>query len=45
MTTLTATEARANLYKLLDEIAATHEPVLITGKRANACLLYTSRCV
>ncbi|CUS04086.2 Prevent-host-death family protein [Candidatus Promineifilum breve] len=39
MTTLTATEARANLYKLLDEIAATHEPVLITGKRANAVLI------
>lgn len=39
MTTLTATEARANLYKLLDEVAQTHEPVLITGKRANAILI------
>ncbi len=39
MTILTATEARANLYKLLDEVAATHEPVLITGKRANAVLI------
>lgn len=39
MTTLTATEARANLYKLLDEVATTHEPVLITGKRANAILI------
>jgi prevent-host-death family protein len=39
MTTLTATEARANLYKLLDEVAETHEPVLITGKRANAVLI------
>ncbi len=39
MTTLTATEARANLYKLLDEIAQTHKPVLITGKRANAVLV------
>lgn len=39
MTTLTATEARANLYKLLDEVAQTHEPVLITGKRANAVLI------
>jgi prevent-host-death family protein len=39
MTTLSATEARANLYKLLDEVAATHEPVLITGKRANAILI------
>ena len=39
MTTLTATEARANLYKLLDEVAETHQPVLITGKRANAILI------
>ena len=39
MATLTATEARANLYKLLDEVAETHEPVLITGKRANAVLI------
>jgi prevent-host-death family protein len=39
MTTLTATEARANLYKLLDEVAETHEPILITGKRANAVLI------
>ncbi len=39
MTTLTATEARANLYKLLDEVADTHEPILITGKRANAVLI------
>ncbi len=39
MTTLTATEARANLYNLLDEVAETHQPVLITGKRANAILI------
>ena len=39
MPTLTATEARAKLYNLLDEVAVTHEPVLITGKRANAVLL------
>lgn len=39
MTVLTATEARANLYKLLDEVAATHEPILITGKRTNAVLV------
>lgn len=36
---LTATEARTNLYKLLDEVAETHEPILITGKRANAILI------
>lgn len=39
MPTLTATEARTKLYKLLDEVAATHEPVLITGKRTNAVLI------
>ncbi len=39
MTTLTVTEARANLYKLLDEVAETHEPIFITGKRANAVLV------
>ncbi len=39
MTTMTATEARANLYKLLDSLAEAHEPVLITGKRANAVLI------
>jgi prevent-host-death family protein len=39
MPTITATEARAKLYKLLDEVAALHEPILITGKRANAVLV------
>ena len=39
MTTITATEARKLLYKLLDEVAVSHEPVQITGKRGNAILL------
>ena len=39
MTTLNVTEARANLYKLIDETAVSHEPVIITGKRGNAVLL------
>lgn len=39
MTTLNATEARANLYKLIDDTAASHEPVIIKGKRGNAVLL------
>ena len=39
MTTLTVTEARANLYRLMDEVADNHEPILITGKRANAVLI------
>jgi len=39
MKTLNATEARKNLYRLLDEIAVTNEPVQITGKRASAVLI------
>lgn len=39
MKTLTASEARAGLYRLLDETAASHEPVQITGKRNNAVLV------
>ena len=39
MTTLTASKARETLYKLLDEAAASHEPVFITGKRNNAVLI------
>jgi prevent-host-death family protein len=39
MATLNATEARANLYKLIDDTAVNHEPVIITGKRGNAVLL------
>ncbi len=39
MTTLTASEARAKLYKLLDKTAVSHEPIQITGKRHNAILI------
>lgn len=39
MTTLTATEARIQLYKLLDLAANSHEPIQITGKRSNAILI------
>ena len=39
MTTLNVTEARANLYKLIDDTTVSHEPVVITGKRGNAVLL------
>jgi len=42
MTILNATDARAKLYKLIDETASTHEPILITGKRNNAVLLSES---
>lgn len=39
MTIFNATEARARLYHLIDEAAATHKPILIKGKRTNAVLL------
>lgn len=39
MTTLSASQVRANLYKIIDETAESHEPVLITGKRNNAVLI------
>jgi PHD/YefM family antitoxin component YafN of YafNO toxin-antitoxin module len=39
MTTLTVSEARAKLYKLLDKIAESHEPIQITGKRHDAILI------
>ena len=39
MPTLSATEARARLYKLIEETLASHEPVIITGKKGNAVLL------
>ena len=39
MTTLNATEARSKLYKLIDEAAQSHSPVVITGRRGNAVLI------
>ena len=39
MTTLTASEARAGLYRLIDQTAESHKPVIISGKRANAVLI------
>ncbi|MBX3058521.1 MAG: type II toxin-antitoxin system Phd/YefM family antitoxin [Anaerolineae bacterium] len=39
MTVLTVTEARTRLFQLIDEVADSHKPILITGKRANAILL------
>jgi prevent-host-death family protein len=32
-------QARANIYNLIDETAQTHEPILITGKRNNAVMI------
>ena len=39
MKTIKIADARNNLYKLIDEISESHEPIQITGKRANAVLL------
>lgn len=39
MTAITASEGRANLYRLIDEAASSHQPLLITGKRNNAVLI------
>ena len=39
MSTITATEARKNLYRLLDEVSESHEPIQITGRRSNAVLI------
>lgn len=39
MTIMSATEARKQLYKLLDDVSQSHEPVQITGKRGNAVLV------
>lgn len=39
MPAITASEARANLYRLIDETAISHQPLLISGKRNKAVLL------
>jgi antitoxin YefM len=39
MKTITASQARSNLYRLLDEAAASHEAIQITGKRSKGILI------
>ena len=39
MDSITATEARKQLYSLLDEVADSHHPIQITGKRSSAVLI------
>ena len=39
MTVIKASDARARLYRLIDETASSHEPLIITGKRNNAVLV------
>ena len=39
MKTISVTQARKNIYKLVDLAAITHEPIQITGKNNNAVLV------
>ena len=39
MTVINASDARANLYRLIDQANEFHEPIIISGKRSNAVLL------
>lgn len=39
MQNLTASEARANLYRLLDQTSESHQPITISGKRNSAVLV------
>jgi len=39
MTGITATEARSKLYRLIDETAKSHQPIVIMGKRNKAVLV------
>jgi len=41
MRSLTASEARANLYRLLDQTSESHQPITISGKRNSAVLVST----
>ena len=39
MQTLKTSVARANFYRLMDEAAESHQPIIITGKRSSAVLI------
>lgn len=36
---MTVSQARTNIYKIMDETAQTHQPIMITGKRNNVVML------
>ena len=36
---MTVSQARTNIYKIMDETAQTHQPIIITGKRNNVVML------
>ena len=39
MAVMTVTQARSNLYNLIDQTRNFHEPIVISGKRNNAVLI------
>ncbi len=39
MRTISTTEARKNIYRLVEQTNETHEPIQITGKKNNAVLV------
>lgn len=39
MSIYTSTQARANLFNLIDETNKTHEPIYIKGKRSDAVII------
>ena len=39
MSPITVSQARKDLYNLVDQVGESHEPLVITGKRNNAVLL------
>jgi antitoxin YefM len=39
MRTIRVSEARSNLYKLIEEAALSHEPLKIEGKRGSAVII------
>ncbi|OFL67394.1 MULTISPECIES: type II toxin-antitoxin system Phd/YefM family antitoxin [unclassified Brevibacterium] len=39
MTAVSVTSARANLYRLIDQVNSESEPLTITGQRGNAVLV------
>lgn len=39
MSSINITNARKNLYKLIENLAETHEPIHITGKNKSAVLI------
>jgi antitoxin YefM len=36
---MTVSQARTNIYKIIDETAQTHQPIMITGKRNNVVMI------